>query len=52
VIWGLNPDYSIGFVMRLKRTKNQRFMYEKHSTAMVKDINQAKWLIHSCFVSE
>jgi len=21
-----NPDYSIGFVMRLKRTKNQRFM--------------------------
>jgi len=34
----LNPDYAIGFVMRIKRTQNQQVMDEKHSTAMVKDI--------------
>ena len=48
----LNPDYAIDFGMRLKRTKNQLVMDEKHSTAMVKDITRAKWLIHSCIGSE
>ena len=33
-----NPNYAIEFVMRFKRTKNQRVMDEKHSIAMVKDI--------------
>jgi len=25
-----NPNYAVGFVMRFKRTKNQRVMDEKH----------------------
>ena len=50
--WAFNPEYVIDFVMRLKRTKNQRVMDEKHSIAMVEDIAQTKWLIQSYFESE
>jgi|GEM_PF-6082586 len=47
-----NPDYAIDFVMRFKRTQNQRVMDAKHPLGMVKDITRTKCLIHSYFGSE
>ncbi|MCF6360228.1 MAG: IS1634 family transposase, partial [Cyclobacteriaceae bacterium] len=41
----LNPDYAIEFVMRRQNAINQKFIFEKHSTAMVKRINLVKRLI-------
>jgi len=36
----LNPHYAIEFVMRIQDAIIQAFMFEKHSTAMVKKINE------------